>query len=207
MIRSYPLLALSAFQALLLTSISAQAAQGIGARWERSSASRIEWSDHAFEEIRRQGDVLTESEPKDVGQFCSNYSSLRKDEKREFWVHLISAMSELESSHKASLQYRESFRNSQGQQIVSRGLLQLSLESANAYGCRFKKASYLDDPLRNLSCGIKILGHWVGRDGRIAGRVKKGWRGGSRYWAVLRTEKRLKQIQSWSKAYCSKRFD
>ena len=207
MSKSLAFIVLSAAQTLFLCSSLAQAAQSTGARWEKSNPSKIEWSEYAFNEIQRQGDVLTKTVPRDIGEFCPNYPSLREDEKREFWVYLLSTLSELESSHQPDCAYQESFPDSTGQLVVSRGLLQLSRESANNYGCGFKTASELYDPLRNLSCGIKILGHWVGRHGALAGRGPKGWNGGARYWSVLRTGKKLSRIQAWTNAYCSSRFE
>ncbi|MBU6375448.1 MAG: transglycosylase SLT domain-containing protein [Bdellovibrionales bacterium] len=202
---AFRFLILGVAQVMLLSMGAAEAAPGMGARWERPNGANVEWSDFAFNEIRRQGDVLTQSAPQDINEFCPIYPSLRDDEKREFWVYFISTIAELESSHRPALFYQESFRDSSGQLVVSRGLLQMSLQSANAYGCGFKTSADLHDPFQNLSCGIKILSRWIGRDGRITGQGSKGWMGGGRYWSVLRTEKKLSQIQGWTNSYCLKR--
>ncbi|NDD90654.1 hypothetical protein EBZ37_00995 [bacterium] len=203
--RAVAFLVFSVFQVSVLFLSPAYAAPGMGARWERPNGSKVEWSDYAFNEIRRQGDVLTKTTPRDIDEFCPGYPSLREDEKREFWVYFISTITELESSHRPALFYQESFRDSSGQLVVSRGLLQMSFLSANAYGCGFSTSADLHDPFQNLSCGIKILSHWIGRDGRITGKGPRGWMGGGRYWSVLRTDKKLSQIQGWTNAYCLKR--
>jgi hypothetical protein len=125
--------------------------------------------------------------PEDATTFCPKYTKLSSSQRKEFWAFLISAMTKYESSFKPETQYKEAFKDSKGNNVISRGLLQISIESANGYGCGFKTVSELHDPYANLSCGIRILNRWMSRDKRIAGKVDGGWRGGARYWSVLRS--------------------
>ncbi|MEK7356084.1 MAG: hypothetical protein AAB250_06520, partial [Bdellovibrionota bacterium] len=64
---------------------------------------------------------------------------------------------------------------------------QLSLESGNNYGCGFKTETALENPLKNLACGVRILNHWVSKETVISRNEDKTWHGPAKYWAVLRT--------------------
>ncbi len=175
------------------------------ARWESRSpvSNTTVWTDHTFRDLASLGPNLLDGVPADVSGFCPQYSRMSDREQRDFWVYLISSMTELESSHNPSTSYRENFRDGQGNFVISRGLLQISIESGNAYGCAFRSSQDLHDPFQNLSCGIRILNRWLGRDGRIAGKVNGSWKGGARYWSVLRTGSKLDRIQSWTRSFCS----
>lgn len=144
------------------------------------------WTEETVRQI--QLEKLAETEPADVQEFCSNYSSLSENDRTGFWLVLVSAMSEKESGHDPSVSFKESFKNSQGEYVVSRGLLQLSRESANGYKCKVDDVS-LHDAVVNLSCGVRILARWVKKDLRIHSESISGkiiHRGGARYWSVLR---------------------
>lgn len=169
--------------------------------WEGKVANGKEWTSHVMAELDRLGPDLLDVIPADRSLFCPKYSSLSYSQRKLFWTHMISSMARFESNFKTETSYKEDFNDSRGNPVISRGLLQLSIESGNAYGCNFKTASDLHDPYQNLSCGIRILNRWVGRDGRIAGKVSSQWRGGARYWSVLREGDKTsyKSIVSWSK--------
>ena len=108
-------------------------------------------------------------------------------------------MSQFESNHTASAKHIERFNDRFGQPVVSRGLLQISQESANGYGCDIAPATELHKPEENIACGVRILSRWVQRDGRIIGyeanHKHRPWRGGARYWSVLRNNHKTAAIQ------------
>lgn len=119
----------------------------------------------------------------------------------QFWVALLSAMAREESGLDPSTQFVEpKVRDASGKKVVSRGLLQISIESANQqrYGCDIAKADDLHDPTTNLACGVKILNYWVAQDGYV-GAQKKRHVGGARYWSVLRDKKKLAAIQGFTR--------
>ncbi|NCN27410.1 hypothetical protein GW915_07520 [bacterium] len=176
--------------------------EGVGARWEGRRSEGTSWTRHTQDELRRLAGGLENGIPGDVREFCPEFSSLSDLKVRKFYTYLISAMSELESGHNPNTSYRENFKDSRGRFVVSRGLLQISIESGNAYGCGFQSEQQLHDPFKNLSCGVRIVDRWVNRDGRIAGKVSGSWRGAARYWSVLRTTSKVSQIKSWTKNYC-----
>ncbi len=155
--------------------------------WEVKSDDGKEWTAHVLHTLDTTGKELLDVIPADAKTFCPNYPKLTYNERKEFWAYLISAMVRSESNFDPKSMYTESFADANGKKVVSRGLLQLSIESSKGYDCGFNTATELYDPKKNLTCGIRILSHWLSRDGRIAGNPGGGWKGGARYWSVLRT--------------------
>ena len=94
-------------------------------------------------------------------------------------------MAKYESSFKPETQFKESFNDSKGKPVISRGLLQLSIESANqkAYGCNIKKAEEMHNPKTNLECAVKIVVFQANKSGTLMGEPKLGC---SSYWSVCR---------------------
>lgn len=175
------------------------------ARWESVASGSRAWTEFVFTQVDSAGADLLSTLPGDMTQFCPNYAALPVNHKKDFWVYLLSSIAQFESSFNPALSYTESFTDSSGQLVVSRGLLQLSIESARAYGCELASAQDLHDPYKNLLCGIKILNRWVGTDGVIRGQTTAGaWRGGARYWSVLRRDAQYNSIRSWTaeQSYC-----
>lgn len=155
--------------------------------WETKSADGKKWTSHVMNTLDTLGGDILDVIPPDGKTYCPRYNSLNYDQRKQVWAYLISAMVKYESNFNTNTKYTEDFDDAQGNPVVSRGLLQISIESANSYGCGFRNANELHDPYLNLSCGIRILNRWLGRDGRIGGKVDGSWKGGARYWSVLRT--------------------
>lgn len=155
--------------------------------WESKSPDFKLWTEHVNTEIQTLGAKLVQTTPKDYAAYCPNYKNLNLLQREEFWIFLLSAMVRYESNFNTNATYKENFKDSKGKYIISRGLLQLSIESSRAYACGFNNEAEIHDPLRNLSCGLRILNKWVGQDLYIGSRVHSKWRGGSRYWSVLRS--------------------
>lgn len=155
--------------------------------WEAAKTDGKKWTAFVMTELEVLGDDLLDVIPADGTTFCPKYNSLTREQRKNFWAYLMSMMTRYESNYNTNTTYTEAFDDSSGTNVISRGLLQLSIESGNAYGCGLKTASELHDPYKNLSCGIRILNRWMGRDGRIAGKVDGSWKGGARYWSVLRS--------------------
>lgn len=134
--------------------------------------------------------TLSSLMPKDIGKFCGKYSDILVNERNKFWAGLLSIMARPESNFNPKTSYLEKFRDSSEHRVISRGLLQLSIESANQdrYNCRIANSEELHDPDINLSCAVKILDYWVAKDGVIAtyGGKNSASRGGGRYWSTLR---------------------
>lgn len=144
-----------------------------------------EWTDHVVSllDVSPMLSVL----PEDINEFCPKFRSFNHSQKIEFYAQLISIVAKRESGYRPETKYQEDFKDSHGNWVISRGLLQISQESANSYGCGITKAEMLHNPRINLSCGIRILERWIIKDRRLAGKVAGKWRGGARYWSVLRS--------------------
>ena len=122
-----------------------------------------------------------------------NASALKSDVKmpckklasKDCLIQTISIMAKYESSFNPQEKYTEGFSDAQGNKVISRGLLQISIESANqkAYGCNITKAEQLHDPKTNLECAVKIAVKWINQDGVFFGSDKLGL---GRYWSVGR---------------------
>lgn len=154
---------------------------------------------------------LVKTVPADIREFCPRYQQLSTKERRKFWVGLLSAMAKPESGFKPEITYQERFKDGKGKRVISRGLLQISIESANQkrYDCDIPHAGLLHDPIINLSCGVKILAKWVKEDGVIASKTTSGThKGGGRYWSTLRQQTgHLESIRNFTRdlAICRSR--
>ena len=152
-------------------------------RWETVKA-HPEWTSYARESLWKHGQYLLTGELKDIKDF-----SVKSEVNREeFILFLLSLMVEKESYFKPSTEYKEKFKDRNGRNVISTGLFQISLESSNGsrYRCGMKSQADLKDPRKNIECSIKILNALVREDSRIAGKVSGSWKGGARYWSVLR---------------------
>ena len=169
----------------LLVHAPAQAANEDYAAWKAVN------TDGSWTRAAEAGVAATELAtrvPTDIDLFCPGYATATAEDRQRFWVALLSAMARPESNFKPGATYLEpDITDAAGKNVTSRGLLQISKESANAkaYGCGIQDALELHDPAVNLSCGARIMSHWVAKDGRIAAQTKPA-RGGARYWSVLR---------------------
>lgn len=149
-----------------------------------------EWDAILVNEIESQGlpDVASIADAKD---YCPKYSSLSKAQKTEFWARLMVAMAKKESGFDSSQTYKEKFKNSKGEYVISTGLFQISYESSSSssYKCGKQTTEGLKNPKTNIECSVKILARWAKAD-QYAGKTiaKDTFRGGARYWSVLRSD-------------------
>ena len=173
-------------------------AQADYAAWSKKN---LDGSWTAITEGAVRASALTKSVPTDVANFCPGYASQTDDARLQFWVGLLSAVARPESNFKPETKFQEVFKDSKGEFVVSRGLLQLSIESANQkkYSCGIKKAEDLHDPTTNLRCGVRILDAWVKTDNVIATYGSGPLRGGGRYWSTLREKsKHLPELMNFT---------
>ena len=142
--------------------------------------------------------MLQNQVPADIVSYCRGYTSLDPSQRTQFWVDLLATMSFYESQHDPDLTYQERFNDNSGAPVISRGLLQLSYESSQNYDCPLENEAQLHLPAKNIDGAVRILNKWVVEDGVIseqAGWLSREWRGGARYWAVLRRPETLVAIQ------------
>lgn len=154
--------------------------------WEGKHPDGNLWTIHTLRQIENAQQSFLDTNPTDQIIFCPNYANLSRDQRKYFWTFIISVMVRFESHFDPAATYEENFNDATGVPVVSRGLLQISFESSKAYACEFTDAEQIHDPYKNLSCGINILNKWIPADKSFAGYRSEKWRGGARYWSVLR---------------------
>lgn len=118
----------------------------------------------------------------DGRSFCPNGMHMRN------WVHLLGAVARYESNFKPDLQYTEAFKGSDGKNVISRGLFQISFSSTQQarYGCKWSKQTDLHDPIRNIQCSAKVARALVTENKQVTNHTGTAYRGMARYWSVMR---------------------
>ncbi len=177
--------------------------RGLQTAWSYLPQGEL-WTRYTQEAIGMYGQGLLRSVPRDIERYCPRYVQLNRVGRGDFWVNLIAKLAYLESGYHPDATYTERFYDNRGNRVVSRGLLQISQESANGYGCGIDNPLWLDDPKINLSCGVRIMNRWIQKDGVVSAQVASKWRGLARYWSPFRDSKRLEKIATYTKGlpYC-----
>ncbi len=186
------------------------------ALWDGKNANATQWTVYAQDAIVRYAPDLLKGAD-DIETFCPMYDRLGTQDRVNFWVQLIAAMTKYESGFNPASRMVETSMSVDpvtGKQTASEGLLQLSYSDGRnyqrvvangvcdfdfardkAYGVTDLRRTILD-PQTNLTCGIGILNRQIQRDGKIA--VSK-----TAYWAVIKTDRKtnkLAEIRAITKA-------
>ncbi len=140
--------------------------------------------------------MLSTQVPRDVRRYCPRFYEMPDVDKRAFWAYFFQALAGAE----AGLDPKTRVRHTEpavavkdgvtGRAVHSEGLLQLTYEDQERYGCDFdwerdRKLPPSDasrtilQPKNNLECGVKILTKQI-----IDGR--KPLLSSSGYWSTLR---------------------
>ena len=136
------------------------------ARWD-GRPNGFAWTRDSLAALETVGQGLVATVPSDIAAYCPAYGTASPENRRAFWVGLVSALARHESDFRPELSYQENFPDAQGRPVISRGLLQVSQESANGYSCGISDPQQLHEPRTNLTCGIRIANRLVTRDGMI----------------------------------------
>ena len=147
------------------------------------------WQEYAYSKLVGMPEVS------DGKEFCPQGMNRRN------WVHLLAAMAYYESSYNPNAEYKESFRDQHGVNVISTGLFQVSVESSRGYGFRVVQ-DQLKYPEMNFDIAIAILKKWAINDGVIANHSGRIWRGGARFWSVLRTTGKLDKVKQRMRPWC-----
>jgi hypothetical protein len=140
--------------------------------------------------------MLTHQVPRDVQRFCPRFYHLDEANKRAFWAYFFQALAGAEAGLDPTTRVRHTdpevavVDKVSGRMVRSEGLLQLTYEDQQRYGCDFDwghdKKLKPDDPDKtilqpknNLECGVKIL------ENQIIDQHKPLLSGTS-YWSTLR---------------------
>ncbi|HEY2470577.1 MAG TPA: hypothetical protein VGI45_22475 [Terracidiphilus sp.] len=155
---------------------------------------RPEWD--ATIEKALPSELLSPQMGHDVRQFCPRFSAMRDPDKRAFWAYFFQALAGAEAGLKATsdVQHTEPqvavVDGVSHRMVRAEGLLQLTYEDADRYGCEFDwKADKglpqhdpdktILQPSNNLLCGVNIL------ESQLV-RHKKPLLSTSSYWSTLR---------------------
>jgi hypothetical protein len=140
--------------------------------------------------------LFTPKISKDVRAFCPRFKAMSEADKRAYWAYFFQALSGAEAGLRPTANVRHTepevaVKDGVTHRMVrSEGLLQLTYEDAERYGCEFDWASDKDlpehapektilQPKNNLDCGVRILTN------QLIDR-RKPLLSKSSYWSVLR---------------------
>lgn len=162
------------------------------------------WTKFTITALAELGSELLAAPLSDSADYCPNYNNLVKVERAKVWLALISGIVLFESSFRPAAFFMEEFKTNSNQRVISRGLMQISRESANLYGCGIGKETELEDPETNIRCGIRILSRLVTTERRLRGGTERlmnnskvvEWHGAARYWSVLRANRKDDAIRA-----------
>ncbi|MCU0816082.1 MAG: lytic transglycosylase domain-containing protein [Cypionkella sp.] len=160
-------------------------------RWDHRPEA-AHWTDRSLNVVAAEDDQLAEQVPADIEAWCPGYTTASIDERRAFWVGLLSATAKHEST------WNPSAAGGGGRWI---GLMQISPATARHYNCEAQSTAALKDGAANLACAIRIMSEQVDKDGLVAGG---GNRGIGRDWAPFRNASKRADIAEWtrSQSYC-----
>lgn len=160
-----------------------------------------EWDQMLLESLEDSG--ILEVDPVDAWKFTDQFRFYTDREKIELYAHIMINISKRESNYKPDCFYKESFNDSTGTKVVSRGLFQLSYEAATlSYRCdNIGLRSNLYDPKVNIDCAVKVFSRWVKVDKVISLKLsRRKYRGVARYWSTMRPGKIFNSIILRTKA-------
>ena len=160
-------------------------------RWDHT-ANGAQWTAEALAQVANHDAKLADLIPKDIETYCPSYAKASHEDRRAFWVAILSATAKYESGYNAKAM------GLHGRYV---GLMQISLATARRSGCEATTTAGLQDGMANLSCAIAIIAPRVANDGMVAG---KGNRGIARDWGPWAKASTRASIAKWTRAqaYC-----
>jgi hypothetical protein len=119
-------------------------------------------------------DLLSSRMGNEVGRFCPRFNRMSTADRRAFWAYFFQALSGAEAGLKptSNVQHTEPqvavVDGVSHRMVRSEGLLQLTYEDADRYGCNFNwnidrhlpehdPSKTILEPRNNLLCGVNIL--------------------------------------------------
>ena len=154
----------------------------------------IEWD--KLVELAIPPEMVSRQVPRDVRRFCPRFYEMQEADKRAFWAYFFQALAGAEAGLKPTTRVRHTqpevavVDKVSGRMVRSEGLLQLTYEDQQRYGCDFDwqhdrmlpandPGKTILQPKNNLECGVKIL------DNQIIDQ-KKPLTAQTSYWSTLR---------------------
>ena len=160
-------------------------------RWDVRAEAK-EWTTKALAAVARHDGELASRVPGDIAVFCPGYAKRGVNDRRAFWVGLMSAVARYESG------FNPQAVGGGGRYV---GLMQISPQTARQYGCGAGSSAALKDGAANLACAVQVFAPHVAADGMVAGG---GNRGMARDWGPTSKRSDRAEIVGWTskQAYC-----
>lgn len=133
------------------------------------------------------------SNPKDMHKYCPQYANLSQQERADVWSEIILSMAQSSSNMNSKKVRTEGIKDANGNFVVSRGLLQISAESARGYKCDISHGTELQNDSANIKCGIKIMQKLIARDTEVGSSNRRGL---ARYWGTFREPGNVSKLQA-----------
>jgi hypothetical protein len=167
---------------------------------EKAELGGTEW-DPQWDRIVEQAlppAMLSRQVPRDVRRFCPRFYQMSVLDKRSFWAYFFQALAGAEAGLDPTTRVRHTEPEVAvkdgvtGRLVRSEGLLQLTYEDQERYGCDFNwehdRLLPADDPAKtilqpknNLECGVKILTNQLIEQ-------HKALFSNTGYWSTLRSD-------------------
>lgn len=183
-----------ALNAACMNGSNASTASAPAMGWDHRPEAEL-WTERTLVAVADEDDTLADLVPADIRAFCPGYEQASLDQRRAFWVGLLSATAKHEST------WNPRASGAGGRYL---GLMQISPATARQYGCEAKTAEALKDGTANLACAVQIMAVQVGRDNMVAGG---GTKGVGRDWGPIRKASKRADIAAWTakQEYCKAR--
>lgn len=163
------------------------------ARWDDTEDGAL-WTRVAMSAFAAHAPEITGVVPRDIGTWCPAYEAADEDQRRAFWVGMMSALAYHESRFLPHVA---------GGPDLWFGVMQIYPPTARGYDCRATTGNALRDPTENLSCATRIMAVTVPRDEAIA--VHDGrWRGIAADWGPMVSRIKRNDMIEWTRSqnYC-----
>jgi hypothetical protein len=149
------------------------------------------WTESTLEALQNEGVALLSEVPGDIGTWCPGYVAAAPTERAAFWSGLLSALARHEST------WNPEAVGGGGQWF---GLVQISPQTAQGYGCAADSGTELKDGAANLECAVRIAAHTVLRDGVVAA----GGGGLAADWGPFASAEKRAQMAAFTstQSYC-----
>jgi soluble lytic murein transglycosylase-like protein len=160
-------------------------------RWDHAAQAQ-DWTRTALAVVAAHDGQLARVVPQDIEAYCPGYASASLEDRRAFWVAVLSATAKYESSFNAKAV------GGKGRYV---GLMQIMPSTAKHSGCEADSSAELKDGAANLTCAIRIAAPKVARDGLVAGRGNAGI---ARDWGPWASSKKRAAMAAWTsqQSYC-----
>lgn len=163
------------------------------ARWDETEDGAL-WTRVAMSAFAAHAPEITSVVPRDIATWCPAYEAADDDQRRAFWVGMMSALAYHESRFLPHVA---------GGPDLWFGVMQIYPPTARGYDCRATTGNALRNPTENLSCATRIMAVTVPRDEAIA--VHDGrWRGIAADWGPMVSRIKRNDMIEWTRSqnYC-----